>query len=203
MCDPMQGKPDLESLFKDLEHPNPHIQTRAYLAMVEYWPEESKPRLLDLLDEPNVSVRRAAVRGLGAFGDDVIDAIAEKFKESRDGTVRASCVKAYAQIASNFPEDSFKESGMKTLREALRDESPVVSQSAVMALGQVGMQALEDLIGILNGSNIAHIQSAAMALAEIDSPKALRALEQKLKENNADELVKEMVQSSIERAKSN
>ncbi len=198
----MQDRPDIDSLFKDLEHPNPHIQSRAYLDMVEYWPEESKPRLLNLLDDPNVSVRRAAVRGLGAFGSEVIAAIAEKFKASCDGTVRASCVKAYAQIASNFPENEFEESGMKTLREALRDESPVVSQSAVMALGQVGLQALDDLVAVLNGPNIAHIQSAAMALAEIDSPKALQALEDKLNEDNTDELVKEMVQSSLERAKS-
>lgn len=70
-----------------------------------------------------------------------------------------------------------------------------------MALGQVGLQALEDLIAILNGSNIAHIQSAAMALAEIDSPKALQALEQKLEQEDTDGLVKEMVQSSLERAK--
>ena len=202
MCDLMQDKPNLDSLFQDLEHPNPHIQTRAYLDMVEYWPKESIPRLLNLLDEPNVSVRRAAVRGLGAFGNAVIDAIAEKFNESCDGTVRASCVKAYAQIASNFPEDRFKETGMTTLRAALRDESPVVSQSAVMALGQVGLQALEDLIAVVNGSNIAHIQSAVMALAEIDSPKALEALEQKLVDENTDGLVKEMVLSSLERAKS-
>ena len=71
-----------------------------------------------------------------------------------------------------------------------------------MALGQVGLQALEDLITIVNGSNIAHIQSAVMALAEIDSPKALEALEQKLADENTDGLVKEMVLSSLERAKS-
>jgi len=40
-----------------------------------------------------------------------------------------------------------------------------------------------------------------MALAEIDSPKALQALEQKLEEEDTDGLVKEMVQSSLERAR--
>ena len=61
-------RPDLDALFADLAHPNPHLQTQAYLAMVDHWPNESMPRLISLLDQPDVSLRRAAVRGLGAFG---------------------------------------------------------------------------------------------------------------------------------------
>ena len=60
-------RPDLDALFADLAHPNPHLQTQAYLAMVDHWPNESMPRLISLLDQPDVSLRRAAVRGLGAL----------------------------------------------------------------------------------------------------------------------------------------
>ena len=200
---PQVDRPDLDALFADLAHPNPHLQTQAYLAMVDHWPDESMPRLLALLDQPDVSLRRAAVRGLGAFGAVALQPLAELFEQSPDGTVRASCVKAYAQIASNYPEQDFSPEAMRVLEKALLDESPVVSQSAVMALGQVGVQALPLLIRICKGDNIAHVQSAAMALAEIPDPQAETCLREVLSDPETDPLARQMVEASLGRLESN
>ena len=199
---PQVDRPDLDALFADLAHPNPHLQTQAYLAMVDHWPAESMPRLLALLDQPDVSLRRAAVRGLGAFGAVALQPLAELFAQSPDGTVRASCVKAYAQIASNFPEQEFSPDAMRVLETALSDESPVVSQSAVMALGQVGVQALPLLIKICKGDNIAHVQSAAMALAEIPVPEAEACLRDVFSDPATDPLARQMVEASLGRLES-
>jgi len=199
---PQVDRPDLDALFADLAHPNPHLQTQAYLAMVDHWPAESMPRLLALLDQPDVSLRRAAVRGLGAFGAVALQPLAELFAQSADGTVRASCVKAYAQIASNFPEQEFSPDAMRVLETALSDESPVVSQSAVMALGQVGVQALPLLIKICKGDNIAHVQSAAMALAEIPAPEAEACLRDVFSDPATDPLARQMVEASLGRLES-
>ena len=199
---PQVDRPDLDALFADLAHPNPHLQTQAYLAMVDHWPAESMPRLLALLDQPDVSLRRAAVRGLGAFGAVALQPLAELFAQSPDGTVRASCVKAYAQIASNFPEQEFSPDAMRVLETALSDESPVVSQSAVMALGQVGVQALPLLIKICKGDNIAHVQSAAMALAKIPAPEAEACLRDVFSDPSTDPLARQMVEASLGRLKS-
>ena len=192
-------RPDLDALFADLSHPNPHLQTQAYLDMVEHWPEESMPRLIELLDQPDVSLRRAAVRGLGAFGAVALQPLADLFAVSPDGTVRASCVKAYAQIASNFLDQPFTADAMAVLDQALSDTSPVVSQSAVMALGQVGQQALPILIRICKGDNIAHVQSAAMALAEIPDDEAERCLREVLDDASTDPLARQMVEASLAR----
>ena len=199
---PQVDRPDLDALFADLAHPNPHLQNQAYLAMVDHWPAESMPRLLALLDQPDVSLRRAAVRGLGAFGAVALQPLAELFAQSADGTVRASCVKAYAQIASNFPEQEFSPDAMRVLETALSDESPVVSQSAVMALGQVGVQALPLLIKICKGDNIAHVQSAAMALAEIPAPEAEACLRDVFSDPATDPLARQMVEASLGRLES-
>ena len=196
-------RPDLDVLFEDLAHPNPHLQTEAYLAMVEHWPDQALPRLLTLLDQPDVSLRRAAVRGLGAFGEVALQPLAEMFERSTDGTVRASCVKAYAQIASNYPEQNFSQAAMAVLERALSDESPVVSQSAVMALGQVGIQALPLLIQICKGDNIAHVQSAAMALAEIPDPRAEACLRDVFNDPSTDPLCRQMVEASLGRLEGN
>ena len=199
---PQVDRPDLDALFADLAHPNPNIQREAYLAMVDYWPEESMPRLLALLGQSDVSVYRAAVKGLGAFGATALQPLADLFSSSPDGTVRACCVKAYAQIASNFPEQDFSPEAMMVLETALSDESPVVSQSAVMALGQVGAQALPLLIRICKGDNIAHVQSAAMALAEIPDPLAENCLREVLDAPSTDPLARQMVEASLGRLES-
>ena len=120
--------------------------------------------------------------------------MAELFEASTDGTVRASCVKAYAQIASNYPDQTFSPAAMAVLEKALSDDSPVVSQSAVMALGQVGVQALPLLIQICKGDNIAHVQSAAMALAEIPDPSAEACLREVLADPSTDPLCRQMVE---------
>ena len=202
MTDSNADRPDLETLFEDLSHPNPDIQAQAYWGMVDHFPEQSIPRLLELLDQPDVSLRRAAVRGLGAFGSTALQPIAGLFARSSDGTVRASCVKAYAQIASNYPDEDFSTDAMTVLEKALDDSSPVVSQSAVMALGQVGVQALPLLMKICKGNNIAHVQSAAMALAEIDDPAAEACLREVYNDPTTDELSRQMVEASIGRLES-
>jgi len=199
---PQVERPDLDALFADLAHPNPNIQREAYLGMVHHWPEESMPRLLALLGQSDVSVYRAAVKGLGAFGATALQPLADLFSSSPDGTVRACCVKAYAQIASNFPEENFSPEAMRVLETALSDESPVVSQSAVMALGQVGVQALPLLIRICKGDNIAHVQSAAMALAEIPDPQAEACLREVFDDPSTDPLARQMVEASLGRLES-
>ena len=108
-------------------------------------------------------------------------------------------MKAYAQIASNYPNQSFSSDARAVLETALSDESPVVSQSAVMALGQVGMQALPLLMAICKGDNIAHVQSAAMALAEILDPRAEACLREVFEDPTTDPLSRQMVEASLAR----
>ena len=91
---------------------------------------------------------------------------------------------------------------MTVLETALSDESPVVSQSAVMALGQVGLQALPLLMAICKGANIAHVQSAAMALAEIPDPRAEACLREVYDDPNTDPLSRQMVEASLGRLSS-
>jgi len=194
--------PDLEILFEDLAHPNPYIQSQSCLAMAKYWPNESLPRLLNLLDQENVALRRSAVRALGCFGISVLVPIAQKFDESEDGTVRASCIKAYAQVASNSPPGLvFPLKAMAILESALIDKSPVVSLAAVMALGQVGFQSLDLLLNVAVGENPALAVAAVNALAEIDDGRVEECFAKLLENQSTDSYVSSTVTSASERAR--
>ena len=189
--------PDLDQLFADLSHPNPYIQTQAFTAMAQHWQEEAMPRLIALLDQPDVSLRRASVRGLGAFGEVAMQPIADCFRSSDDGTVRASCVKAYAQLASNYPGIPFSDAAMDVLQAGLADPSPVVAVASVMALGQVGEQAVSLLLEVSRGDNPAQAVAAVNALAEINHPSVEDGFEALLTLDNLDDYVRETLASAV------
>ena len=193
--------PDLDQLFADLSHPNPYIQTQAFTAMAQHWQEEAMPRLIALLDQPDVSLRRASVRGLGAFGEVAMQPIADCFRSSDDGTVRASCVKAYAQLASNYPGIPFSVDAMDVLQAGLADPSPVVAVASVMALGQVGEQAVSLLLEVSRGDNPAQAVAAVNALAEINHPSVEDGFEALLALDNLDDYVRETLASAVLRVK--
>ena len=193
--------PDLDQLFADLSHPNPYIQTQAFTAMAQHWQEEAMPRLIALLDQPDVSLRRASVRGLGAFGAVAMQPIADCFRSSDDGTVRASCVKAYAQLASNYPGIPFSDAAMDVLQAGLADPSPVVAVASVMALGQVGEQAVSLLLEVSRGDNPAQAVAAVNALAEINHPSVEDGFEALLTLDNLDDYVRETLASAVLRVK--
>ena len=193
--------PELDQLFSDLAHPNPYIQTQAFTAMAQHWQEEAMPRLIALLDQPDVSLRRASVRGLGAFGEVAMQPIADCFRSSDDGTVRASCVKAYAQLASNYPGIPFSVDAMDVLQAGLADPSPVVAVASVMALGQVGEQAVSLLLEVSRGDNPAQAVAAVNALAEINHPSVEQGFGALLALDNLDDYVRETLASAVLRVK--
>jgi len=189
----------LDQLFDDLGHPNPYVQTEAFLSMVRHHAQAALPRLLLLLDHEDVVRRRAAVRALGVFSERAMQPLALKFKASSDGTVRASCVKAYAQIASNAPGIVFPPESMAVLEAALDDVSPVVGLAAVMALGQVGEQALPLLLQVCRGDNEAQAVAAVNAMATIDHPDVATCLAELAGAPGTDTYVRETVVSALVR----
>lgn len=196
---PSASSSNLDQLFEDLGHPNPYLQTEAFLAMVRNHADTALPRLLLLLDQEDVVRRRAAVRALGAFADQAMVPLAQKFQSSHDATVRASCVKAYAQVASNFRGIIFPPEAMAALEAALADESPVVAIAAVMALGQVGEQAVPLLIQVCLGENEAQAVAAVNALVGIDHPDVAACLYQLAAAESTDSYVRETVNSAVVR----
>jgi bilin biosynthesis protein len=189
----------LDLLFEDLAHPNPYIQTQAFTAMVSDWPQQSLPRLLGLLAQPDITLRRASVRGIGAFGAAALLPLADLLQASTDSTIRASCVKAYAQVASNQPGIHFPEEAMTALEQALSDDSPVVAVATVMALGQLGRQAVPLLLRVVNGDNPAQAVAAVNALAQIDDLAVEESLRELQQQPQLDRYVYETLDSALAR----
>ena len=198
----------IDSLFADLVHPNPNIRFTACSLLAEQFPEEAMPRLFELMHDPDPGVYRTAVKALGMIGHKSVPELIQLFNESDNGTIRACCIKAIVQVSVCFPDQAFSLDTLVMLEKALDDVSPVVAQSALMTLGHLSKQASEEsrviplLIKACDSSNIAHVQGAAMSLAELDSPLVNQCLQGLAQDESKDELIREVAQASLERRQS-
>lgn len=205
MTSPAQS---FEQLLADLAHPNPNIRDTACSLMAEYYSEQAMPELISLLHDPDPVIYRTAVKGLGMLGQQSLPGLLDLFKETDNGTVKACCIKALVQVSVYFPELAFPVETIDVLERALDDPNPVVAQSALMTLGHLSKKDSEKecviplLIKACGRDNIAHVQGAAMALAELDSPLVTACLESLATDETKDSLIREVAQASLARRES-
>ena len=189
-----------ESLFEQLKHPNPHLRERAMWELVETRDEETIPRLMSVLDEEDTTYRRAAVKALGAIGVDSVPPVVNSLLNSDNGTVRSSCAKALAQIAVNYPDVPFPTEGIEALKTALNDYNPVVYIASAMALGVVGVPALDSLLEVLNETdNPGLAVSIVNAISSIDDERSREVLNSLANDESADTYVRETAISALSR----
>jgi len=136
--------------------------------------------LQPLLDDPEWTVRHAAVEALGLVGDAAAAPLLAIAVRQADGIpdqtgaamVRAATVEAFGQIGP---------AGLPTLREALRDRHTKLRETAIAALGALGgPEAVSALGAMLDNDRSTVRQAAAAALARAAGPAAVPALKRAL-----------------------
>lgn len=190
----------LDSLFEQLKHPNPNIRQRARLEIAQQRDEETISRLMANLEDEDLVYRRASVKALGVIGFDSIPYLVESLATHEDATVRASCAKALAQVAVNYPDEPFPPEGIEGLGKGVEDENPVVHISSVMALGAIGEPALNVLLETIDKTeNIAVGVAILNALGGIGNNRAKEKLIQLSQDEEIDPYLKESAISALSR----
>ncbi|MCF2150746.1 HEAT repeat domain-containing protein [Desmonostoc muscorum LEGE 12446] len=189
-----------DSLFEQLKHPNPNLRERAMWQLAEVRDENTIPRLMSILDDEDVTYRRAAVKALGAIGVDAVPAVVESLVNSDNPTIRGSCAKALAQIAANHPDVPFPEEGLQGLKTALNDENGVVYIASVMALGEIGSPAFEILTEALKTTdNVAVAVAIVNALGSMGDVRGVEVLTALTNDETVDTYVRESAVSALPR----
>ncbi len=190
----------LDEHFALLNHPNPNLRDRAMWEIVENRDETTIERLMQALDNEDVVFRRASVKTLGAIGADAVPAIVEAMLNSENVTVRGSCAKALAQVAIYHRDTVFPQAGLDGLKQSMQDANPVVHIASAMALGQVGVPAVELLMdAIKTTDNVALAVSALNALGSIQDERAAQMLQEVADDESADSYLRETAVSAISR----
>ena len=189
-----------DALFEQLKHPNPNLRKRAMTELAEIRDETTIPRLMSVLDNEDVTYRRAAVVALGMIGADAVPSIVESLLNSDNVTVRGSCAKALAQIAVNHPDVTFPDQGIQGLKTAIDDPNPVVHIAAVMALGEIGAPAFDILVETLKTTDNAAVGVAIVnALGSSGDQRAVEVLTALTQDQSVDSYVRESAVSSLGR----
>lgn len=190
----------LDSSFAQLKHPNPNIRKKARQEIAEQRDENTIPRLMENLEDEDIVYRRASVKALGMIGFDAVPYLVETLSNSDNATVRTSCAKALAQVAVNYPDETFPEEGIAALNKGLKDEDAVVNLSSVMALGAIGNPALDVLMEALETTDNLVVGVAVInALGGISDRRAAEKLQQLSEDDSVDPYLKESAISSLSR----
>jgi bilin biosynthesis protein len=189
-----------DAFFAQLKHPNPNLRDQATYEIVDSQDENTIPRLMAALDDEDTTYRRAAVKALGMVGFDTVLPLVEALLKSENVTVRGSAAKALAQVAINYPEQPFPAAGLDGLKQSLNDGNPVVTIGATMALGQIGLPALNILVEALETTEDVALQvSIVNALGSIGGEDVKRRLQTVADNENTDSYVRETAVSAISR----
>ncbi|MDY6939133.1 MAG: HEAT repeat domain-containing protein [Cyanobacteriota bacterium] len=190
----------VDALFQQLKHPNPNLRGRAMREIADSRDETTIPRLLSVLDEEDVTYRRAAVKTLGVIGPDAVAPVVELLQTSDNATVRSSCAKALAQVAVNYAGEPFPTVGLEGLKKALNDPNPVVYIASAMALGEMGAPASPILAQTLKTTdNVALAVAIVNALGSLGGSEAAQVLTAFANDESADTYVRESATSALSR----
>lgn len=190
----------IDALFEKLKHPNPNLRSKAMREIAEAKDENTIPRLMSILDQEDVSYRRAAVKTLGVIGAEVVPPVVDALLNSDSPTVRSSCAKVLAQIAVNHPDVPMPEEGIQGLKQALNDPNPVVNIPAVMTLGEIGSPVFDLLVETLNTTdNIVVQMSIINALGSMGDERGVEVLKHLSQNKSADPYLQESATSALSR----
>ncbi|NEP76091.1 MAG: HEAT repeat domain-containing protein [Okeania sp. SIO2G4] len=188
------------SLFEKLKHPNPHLRDRAMWEIVETCDETTIPNLMEVLAEEDTVYRRAAVKALGAIGTDTVPFLVDSLLNSDNSTIRSSCAKALAQVAINYKNVPFPSEGIEGLKKGLSDTNPVVHIASAMALGVIGVPALDSLLEVLDGTeNLGLAVAILNAVSSINDERSKAVLTKLANDTSADTYVRETAISALSR----
>jgi bilin biosynthesis protein len=190
----------IDALFEKLKHPNPNLRGKAMQEIAEARDENTIPRLMSILNQEDVTYRRAAVKTLGVIGADVVPPVVDSLLNSDNPTVRSSCAKVLAQIVVNHPDVPMPEEGIQGLKQALDDPNPVVNIPAVMTLGEIGSPVFDLLVETLNTTdNIVVQMSILNALGSMGDPRGVEVLTNLSNDRCADPYIQESATSALSR----
>ncbi|MEB3339183.1 HEAT repeat domain-containing protein [Okeania sp.] len=190
------------SLFEQLKHPNPHLRDRAMWQIAETRHENTIPKLMEILAEEDTTYRRAAVKVLGVIGIDTVPPLVYSLINSDNSTIRSSCAKALAQVAINCNHNDvpFPSEGIESLKKGLVDPHPVVNLASAMALGVVGVPALDSLLEVLDGTdNIGLAVGILNAVSSINDERSKEVLSKLANDESADVLIRQTANSALSR----
>ena len=125
-------------LYQDFLHPNPNINSQAFLILKKEFEVKFMNNLLANLKEEDLFIRRKSILALGRFGEKTLKSIVPLYLETKNTTVKVSCLKTIIKVVVNFNLEELTQDEMLVVDLALKDSSPEMILTVISLLRQLG-----------------------------------------------------------------
>jgi len=178
-------------LYQDFLHPNPNINSQAFLILREEFEVEFMDNLLANLKEEDLFIRRKSILALGLFGEKTLKSIVPLYMDNNNTTVKVSCLKTIIKVVVNFNLEELTQEEMLVVDLALKDDTPEMILTVISLLRQLGKTGRNILIKICRDKDLLRAKASISALLEMKDPTVDDLFDELLNDKSIDPMIKE------------
>ena len=178
-------------LYQDFLHPNPNINSQAFLILRKEFEVKFINNLIDNLKEEDLFIRRKSILALGRFGEKILNLIVPLYMETKNKTVKVSCLKTMIKVVVNFDLDQLTSEEMLVVDLALKDEAPEIILNAISLLRLLGKTGRNVLMKTCKDKDLLIAKASISALLEMKDQTVNDLFDQLLNDKSIDPMIKE------------
>tara|TARA_Y100001968_G_scaffold219028_1_gene201690 strand:- start:114 stop:710 length:597 start_codon:yes stop_codon:yes gene_type:complete len=178
-------------LYRDFLHPNPNINSKAIFSLRKDFRDEFLKDLLNNLKKEDIFTRRKSILALGEYGEEVFNLLVPLYLNSKNKTVKVSCLKTIMKVVINFNLKRLDKDLMSLLYSAIEESSPEIILSVVSILRQLGPNGRDILMQTCKDKNLLMAKASISALLEMKDQSVNNLLNELLNDNSTDPMIKE------------
>ena len=178
-------------LYQDFLHPNPNINSQAFLILRKEFEVKFMNNLLANLKEEDVFIRRKSILALGRFGEKILKLILPLYMDTQNRTVRVSCLKTMIKVVVNFNLKELTHEEMLVVDLALKDSAPEIILTVISLLRQLGETGRNILMKTCRDKDLLRAKASISALLEMKDQSVNYLFEELLNDKSIDPMIKE------------
>ena len=178
-------------LYQDFLHPNPNINSQAFLILRKEFEVKFMNNLIANLKEEDLVIRRKSILALGRFGEKTLKPIVSLYMDTNNKTVKVSCLKTMIKVVVNFNLEELTQEEMLVVNLALKDGAPEIILTVISLLRQLGTTGRNILMKTCRDKDLLRAKASVSALLEIKDKKVEDLFDELLNDKSIDPMIKE------------
>ena len=178
-------------LYQDFLNPNPNINSPAFLILKKEFEVKFMNDLLANLKEEDLFIRRKSILALGRFGEKALKSIVQLYMDTKNTTVKVSCLKTIIKVVVNFNLEELTQDEMLVVDLALKDSSPEMILTVISLLRQLGRTGRNILMKTCRDKDLLRAKASISALLEMKDQTTDDLFEDLLNDKSIDQMIKE------------
>ena len=178
-------------LYRDFLHPNPNINSQAFLILRKEFEVKFMNNLLANLKEEDLFLRRKSILALGRFGKKTLKSIVPLYMDTNNTTVKVSCLKTMIKIVVNFNLEELTQAEMLVIESAIKDDAPEIILTVISLLRQLGKTGRNILMKTCRDKDLLRAKASISALLEMKDQSIDYLFDELLNDESIDPMIKE------------